>query len=162
AQRPAQAIRALRHLGEGVVRAVRGARDDELQVALPLTAPRLTLNRTITPHRAISFASVALDDVKAVKRALGVTVNDVVLAVTAGAMRSYLERRDELPDKPLVAAIPTSVRVEGQRFGNRISSMFASLPVEVADPVERLETVARSMSGAKQVHEHLGGSTLEE
>jgi WS/DGAT/MGAT family acyltransferase len=163
AKRPAKTIRAMGNLGQGVVRAVRRARDTALHVTLPLTAPRLSLNRTITPHRVVSFASVSLDDVKAVKNALGVTVNDVVLAIASGALRSYLERRDELPDRSLVAAIPTSVRVEGTpEFGNRVSSMFASLPVEIADPVERVHAVARSMTGAKGVHEEVGGSTLEE
>jgi WS/DGAT/MGAT family acyltransferase len=78
-------------------------------------------------------------------------------------LRSYLERRDELPDRALVAAIPTSVRAEGTpEFGNRVSSMFAALPVELDDPIERVQAVARSMAGAKGVHEEVGGSTLEE
>jgi WS/DGAT/MGAT family acyltransferase len=163
AKRPLKTVRAMRNLGRGVVRAVRRARDTALQVTLPLTAPRLSMNRTITPHRIVSFSSVSLDDVKAAKNALGVTVNDVVLAVAAGALRSYLDRRDELPDRALVAAIPTSVRAEGTpEFGNRVSSMFASLPVEIDDPIERVRAVARSMLGAKGVHEEVGGSTLEE
>jgi diacylglycerol O-acyltransferase len=124
----------------------------------------LSMNRTITSHRVIAFSSVPLADVKAVKNALGVTVNDVVLAVTAGALRSYLERREELPDKALVVSIPTSVRAadDADKFGNRVSSMFASLPVEIDDPVERVRTVARSMSGAKGVHEEVGSSTLQD
>jgi WS/DGAT/MGAT family acyltransferase len=163
ARRPAKAVRALSNLGRGVVRAVRRARDTALQVTLPLTAPRLTMNRTITPHRTVAFTSVSLDDVKAVKNALGVTVNDVVLAVAAGALRSYLERRRELPERALVASIPTSVREAGApEFGNRVSSMFASLPVELDDPIERVRAVARSMTGAKGVHEEVGGYTLEE
>jgi WS/DGAT/MGAT family acyltransferase len=98
-----------------------------------------------------------------VKNALGVTVNDVVLTVTAGALRIYLSGRDELPDRPLVASIPTSVRAEGDdRFGNRVSSMFAGLPVEIDDPIERLRAVASSMTGAKVMHEDMGGTTLED
>ena len=97
------------------------------------------------------------------KNALGVSVNDVVLATTSGALRAYLERRRELPDRALVAAVPTSVRADVEReFGNKISSMFASLPVELSDPIECVEDVARSMAGAKQIHEYIGGSTLEE
>jgi WS/DGAT/MGAT family acyltransferase len=162
-KRPVKMMRALNNLGQGVVRAARRARDDELQVALPLATPRLSMNRTITPHRKVSFSSVSLDEVKAVKNALGATVNDVVLAIAAGALRTYLQRRGELPDRALVAAIPTSVRAADDRdFGNRVSSMFAALPVEIADPRERVLAVARSMSGAKGVHEEIGGSTLEE
>jgi diacylglycerol O-acyltransferase / wax synthase len=163
ARRPAEAVRAAVNLGQGVARAIRRARDAALHVTLPLTAPRLSMNRTITPHRIVSFSSVSLDDVKTTKNALGVTVNDVVLAVAAGALRSYLEARGELPDRPLVAAIPTSVRhADTPAFGNRVSSMFASLPVDVDDPIERVRAVALSMTGAKGVHEEVGGSTLEE
>jgi WS/DGAT/MGAT family acyltransferase len=163
AQRPVQFVKAANNLGRGVWRAARRARDHHLDVALPLTAPRLSMNRTITPHRKVAFASVAIDDVKAVKNALGVTLNDVVLAVTTGALRAYLERRGELPDRPLVAAIPTNVRSGDDRtYGNRVSAMFASLPVDRADPIERVEIVRRSTSGAKEVHGVVGETTLEE
>jgi WS/DGAT/MGAT family acyltransferase len=163
AQRPAKIVRAVTNFAPGVVRAVRRARDEALDVALPLTAPRLAMNRTITAHRTINFATVSLADVKAVKNALGVTVNDVLLAIVTGAMRGYLDRRGELPDRPLVASIPASVRDEGEHeLGNKISSMFASLPVEIADPIECVHAVARSMVGAKHMHEEVGGSTLQD
>jgi WS/DGAT/MGAT family acyltransferase len=163
AQRPMKFMRAVTNFVPGLVRAVRRAYDEELNVALPLTSPRLSMNRSITPHRVIAFSSVSLADVKALKNALGVTVNDVVLAVTAGALRNYLAGREELPDKPLVAAIPTSIRATtDQQFGNRISSMFAGLPVELNDALDRVNAVARSMSGAKGVYEEVGGSTLQD
>jgi len=163
AQRPAKIARAVVNSVPGVVRAIRRARDEALDLALPLTAPRLAFNRTITPHRVSAFSSVALDDVKAVKNALGVSVNDVVIAVTAGAMRTYLEHHYELPDRGLVAAIPTSVREEGDPlFGNKVSSMFATLPVEIDDPLERVRVVSRVMIGAKNLHADVGGSSLED
>lgn len=163
AQRPAHAVKAAQRLGQGLTRAIRRVRDEALEVALPLTAPRLAMNRTISPHRRIAFASVPLAEVKAAKNALGVTVNDVVLAVTAGAMRTYLEHSGELPDRPLIAAVPTNERVETDRgMGNRVSVMFTALPVDVADAIGRVRAVQRSMSGAKGVHEHVGGATLAE
>ncbi len=126
-------------------------------------APRLSMNRTITPRRIVSFSSVPLADIKAIKRTLDVTVNDVVLAVTTGALRTYLLERSELPDRPLVASIPTSVRAEGDpQFGNRVSSMFAALPVEIDDPVECVRAISRSMTGAKHLRDEIGGSTLED
>jgi WS/DGAT/MGAT family acyltransferase len=162
-EHPPNVVRALVNFVPGVVRAIRRAREQDLKVALPLTAPRLSLNRTITAHRVISLASVSLADIKTVKNALGVTVNDVVLGVMAGALRSYLLSRDELPDKALVAAIPTSVRTDDDdQFGNRVSSMFASLPVELVDPIDRVHAVADSMSGAKSVFEEVGPSTLQD
>jgi len=162
-QRPLHFMQAAANLVPGLWRAVRRARADSLDVALPLTAPRLSMNRTISARRVVAFSSVSLAEVKSVRRALGLTVNDVVLAIATGALRTYLERRGELPDKPLIASVPTSVRVENdQGFGNRVSSMFAALPVEITDPVERAKSVARFMSGAKQVHEDVGGSTLHD
>ena len=160
---PARMFHAVRNLTPGLLRAVRRTREESLDVALPLMAPRLSMNRSIGPHRIVGLSTVPLADVKAVRSAFGVTVNDVVLAVTAGALRSYLDRRGELPDRSLIAAIPTSTRTEtDDGFGNRISSMFAALPVELPDAFDRLEAVARSMSVAKSMHEEVGGSTLED
>jgi diacylglycerol O-acyltransferase / wax synthase len=162
-QRPGRMVKATTNLVPGLVRAVRRTRDEGLDVALPLNTPRLSMNRTITPRRLVSFSSVPLADVKAVKNSLGLTVNDVVLATTAGALRTYLINRDELPDKSLVASVPTSVRGDDDdQFGNRVSSMFASLPVEISDPVERARAVASYMAGAKEVHGEVGGSTLQD
>jgi diacylglycerol O-acyltransferase / wax synthase len=163
AQSPVQLVRAASSLGRSVVRGIQRARERSLDVPLPLTAPRLTMNRSITPHRKVAFASVPLAEIKETKNALGVTVNDVVLGITTGALRSYLLRRDELPDRSLVAAIPTDIRAEGENeLGNRVSAMFASLPVEIEDPLERIEAVRRSTTGWKQVHEVVETSTLED
>ncbi len=162
-QRPLQFVKAANNLTRGLARAVQRTRDESLDVALPLTAPRLSMNRTITPHRKVAFSSVPLADVKAVKNALGVTVNDIVLAIATGALRSYLMHRDELPDKALVAAIPTNTRSDGEGgMGNRVSAMFAGLPVELSDPLERVQAVRRSTVGAKGVAQEVGGTTLEE
>jgi WS/DGAT/MGAT family acyltransferase len=163
ATRPVQFVKAANNLGRSVVRGVQRARERELDVPLPLTAPRLSMNRSITPHRKVAFESVPLADIKAAKNALGVTVNDIVLSVAAGALRTYLTRRNELPDRALVAAIPTNIRVEGEReLGNRVSTMFASLPVEIENPLARVEAVASSTTGWKQVHEVVDTDTLEE
>ena len=163
AQKPLYFVKAANNLGRGLMSAVQRAREESLDVALPLTAPRLSMNRTITPHRKVAFASVPLADIKAAKNALGVTVNDIVLAIASGALRNYLEKHDELPDRPLVAAIPTSIRGDGEReYGNRVSAMFAALPVEVEDPIDRVNAVQRSTAGAKGVHEQIGSSTLQE
>ncbi len=138
--------------------------DDAVEMTAPLTAPRLAMNASISPRRKIAFASLPLDDVKRVKNAFGVKVNDVVLAVVAGALRSYLEQRGELPDRSLTATVPTSVRAEDQRgaMGNRVSALFTTLPVELADPVERLVEVHHATAGAKLVHEDIGAETLQE
>ena len=132
--------------------------------AAPFTAPRLPWNTAITPHRKVAFSSVSLADVKVVKDAFGLTVNDVVLTVVSGALRIYLSGIDALPDKPLVAVVPTNVRTPDTKgaMGNVVSAMFASLPSEQADPVKRLALVAESMSQAKQTQRDLGGTILGE
>jgi diacylglycerol O-acyltransferase len=164
ARQPLLMARAMRRLVRSATRVAKRARDESTGAAVPLTAPRLAMNGTITPHRKIAFSSIALADVKKVKNAFGVKVNDVVLAVTAGTLRTYLSGRGELPDRPLIATIPTSVRTEDQKteMGNRVSAMFAALPVEIDDPVERLLAVHRSTVGGKQMHEDIGGNTLQE
>ncbi|MFN2537206.1 MAG: wax ester/triacylglycerol synthase family O-acyltransferase [Mycobacteriales bacterium] len=118
--------------------------------ALPLTAPRAPFNGSITPRRAVAYIDVALDDVKAIKSAVGGTFNDAVTAITGGALRNYLLKRDELPDSSLIAVIPVSTRGdETDVAANRTSAMFTSLGTDLADPIERLKAVRRSNQVAK-------------
>ena len=76
--------------------------------------PKTPFNGRVSPHRRFAFGSLSLDAVKALKNELGITVNDVVVALCAGAVRDWLLERDELPDDPLVAMVPMSVRTEEQ------------------------------------------------
>lgn len=128
----------------------------------PLRAPRTPFNRTISPHRRWAFRTVPFTDVKAVKDAAGCTVNDVVMAMTAGALRTWLSDHDALPDVPLIAAIPVSVRTEEQRgqLGNRVSTMTAPLPTDTADPLERLRLSQDAMRAAKDTHGALPADLL--
>jgi WS/DGAT/MGAT family acyltransferase len=117
-----------------------------------LTRPSTRFNNKISPHRRFAFTSVPLEDVKAVKTALGVTVNDVVLGMCAGALRTYLEKRDELPEESLRCMIPVSVRTaeEANTWGNRVSGMLAALATDVADPVARLQVIHEETLRAKE------------
>jgi WS/DGAT/MGAT family acyltransferase len=164
ARQPVRMARAVVHLGKSLARLGSRIRNDPVpQAGVPFTAPRLQWNCMITPHRQVAFAGISLDDVKVVKNAYGATVNDVVLAVLAGAFRRYFEERDEVPDRSLVAVIPTSVRsMDEKHLGNRVSAMFAQLPTDQEDPLVRLDGVRQTMTGAKRVHEDIGGNTLEE
>lgn len=117
-----------------------------------LHAPRTPFNGPITAHRRFAYGSVPLDDVKRVKTALGMTVNDVVMTLTTAALRRWLLDHDALPPTPLVAAVPASIRVEDQRgaAGNQVSVMVAALPTHLRDPLERAHAMRDSMLEAKQ------------
>ena len=117
------------------------------------TAPTTRFNAPISQQRRFAAARVPLQRVKAVKDAYGVKVNDVVLAVVTGALRSYLDRGGELPDRALVAQVPVSTRTDATAVGNSISSMTVSLPTEVSDPVARIRAVYSETQAAKQMAE---------
>jgi len=151
------AARAVRHVASAAGSLLRSTSSD---VPLPLTAPRLSFNGPLTARRDVRFTSIPLDDVKTVRRAFDVTVNDVVTALVAGALRRVLVAHDEVPDRPLVAAVPTSERsAEDGAGGNRISAMFYALPVHLDDVAARIEAVQRSASAAKEVHAVAGVGT---
>ena len=132
------------------------------KAALPLSAPRTSFNGSLTRRRSVAFAAIGLEDVKRLKTERGTTVNDVVLAVCAGALRRFLEEGDELPDKPLVAVVPVSVRPSNPdaHGSNKVSSMFVQLPTQLDDPLERLEAIHEGTKGAKEEHNALGADTL--
>jgi diacylglycerol O-acyltransferase len=126
-------------------------------------APPTPYNVPIGPHRRFTWVDSQLDEVKGVKKALGGTVNDVVLAAVSGALRRHLRRRGvDVDDLALIAMVPVSVRSDIERgaLGNKVSSMFAPLPVNIADPVERLHKVSDSMRGLKEGGQAVGAAML--
>jgi WS/DGAT/MGAT family acyltransferase len=134
------------------------------RAALPLTAPRTSLNGAVCSRRRLAFTAASLDDVKRVKNAVGCTVNDVILALCTGALRSYLLAGDELPEQPLVAVLPVSVKPDtaALRGTNKVSAMFVQLPTHLADPLERLDHIQADTRGAKEEHQALGADTLQQ
>ncbi len=135
---------------------------NDAPAAMPFTAPRTSFNATITARRSVAFTDVSLADIKMVKNAFGVTVNDVVTAVVGGALRHYLEDLGELPDRPLLAAAPISVHDQTtKREGTtKVSVMFSTLATDEKDPVERLRTIASANTRAKEIHNMVGADTL--
>jgi WS/DGAT/MGAT family acyltransferase len=132
------------------------------KAALPLTAPRTSFNGALTRRRSVALTAIGLEDVKRLKNATGTTVNDIVLAVCTGALRTFLLAGDELPDRPLVAVVPVSVAtdVSFQKGSNQLSSMFVQLPVDLDDPLERLRAIHDGTTGAKAEHSALGDDML--
>jgi len=133
------------------------------KAAMPLTAPRTSINVAVHARRRVAFAAANLADVKKLKKAMGTTVNDVVLAICAGALRSYLLAGDELPDIPLVSVVPVSVTPEMAELkgSNKVSAMFVQLPCQLDDPLERLRAIHEGTKGAKEEHKALGAATLQ-
>ena len=129
----------------------------------PLRAPRTSFNTTITPHRRTAYTQMPLGDVKAIKRAFGTTVNDVVLAIVSGGLRRYLQTRNEMPDRSLIAAVPVSVRTDEEKAevgSNKVSAMFSTLATDIDDPVERLKAIHEANKGAKEEHKAIGADML--
>jgi WS/DGAT/MGAT family acyltransferase len=128
------------------------------------TAPHTSFNGRISPHRRFAFGRLSLDEVKAIKNHYGTTVNDVVVSLCAGAVRRWLLEHEELPEGPLVAQIPVSVRAEDQvgTYGNRILLMSAPLFTDIEDPVERLRATHEFLSDMKQRHKALPATLLQD
>ncbi|MCA9771258.1 MAG: wax ester/triacylglycerol synthase family O-acyltransferase [Myxococcales bacterium] len=138
---------------------------DQEAPTLHATAPKAPWNATISAQRAYDAVSIPLEDVKAIKRAVeGATVNDVILAICAGALRRYLAARGTLPDEPLRAVTPVSVRTPEQMgtMGNKVSVMPCGLATDEKDPLERLRRIHDDMAQSKRVHGALDTQVLME
>ncbi len=131
----------------------------------PFNTPRTPWNAPLTAHRRVAFASISLDEVKSMKNAFGCTVNDIVLATATGALRQYLQRLDALPDRPLLAACPVSVRNDQTAdidSANKVSTMFVSLPTHLDDVDAQIAHIRAATKGAKEEHNAAGARTLLE
>jgi diacylglycerol O-acyltransferase len=127
-----------------------------------LRAPATSFNKTIGPDRALSFASVPLDDVKQLKAKHDVKVNDVLLALVAGALHTYLVETGGAPDASLTAGVPISTRSEGDStLDNQVSTMFVSLGTDIADPVERLRVIQASTATGKALSKAMSGHHIQ-
>jgi diacylglycerol O-acyltransferase len=148
--RPVQLVKVVPATASTIVDTVIRARSGAAMAA-PFTAPSTPFNAQVTAERSIAFAQLDFEDVKRVKNRFDVKVNDVVMALCAGALREFLRDRGELPDKPLVAVVPMSVHDKCDRQGrNQVSGMFCNLQTAIEDPGERLRAIAEADSRAKE------------
>lgn len=133
-----------------------------LTQAMP--APPTPFNRGVTAHRRVAWCSVALDEIKEIKRAFGTTLNDVVMAICGGALRRYLERANALPKDPLIAMVPVSMRTgdEADTYTNRVSGVLAEIATDEDDPVTRLKRTSRAMADAKEMHRAIPAELLQD
>lgn len=132
--------------------------NSELRTHLPeifaqarsMRAPSTRFGNMLGPHRRFAYGSTPLDELKQIKTAFGVTLNDVVLAICGGALREWLQVRDELPDESLIAMVPVNIREgDAMEAGNAISAVGGKLFTNIADPVERLGLVSDAMKAQK-------------
>lgn len=156
-----------RLLGDAVVTTFKAGIAARTQKNAPkssFTAPPTPLNRLVSPKRMWNTAILSLDRVKALKNTMGTTLNDVVLAICAGALRRYLSEKDKLPNKPLVAMVPVSLRTETKAgdTGNKISPIFVQLATNVEDPIERLEVIHENTTRQKAYQKAVGAKGLSQ
>jgi WS/DGAT/MGAT family acyltransferase len=129
----------------------------------PFAAPQTPFNASITADRNVAFAQLDLADVKKVKDHFGVKVNDVVMALVSGVLRSFLIQRDELPENTLVAMVPVSVHDRSDRPGrNQVSGMFSSLHTDLDDVGQRLMAIAEGNTVAKEHSSAIGATLLQD
>ena len=165
---PGEIVRSVRALVRGPRRIARAAADSLVGLGAMAWAglrppPSSPYNTRIGPHRRFTWVRTSLDDVKAVKNQLGGTVNDVVLAIVAGALGRHMRRHGEDVDGgELRAMVPVSVRAEEERgaLGNRVAAMMAPLPVGEEDARQRLETVSTAMQDIKRSGQAVGAQVL--
>ena len=152
------------HTGRAVLRTRRHQRESPADVPRPiLDVPRVSFNGALTPERCFTTATVPLAEIKEVRRRHGVSVNDVALAVVAGAMRAWLDDRGERPSRPLVAGVPVGTDAPGsvpRLGGNRVSNLFTSLATDVDDPHQRLHLISRTTAASKAIQQTLGPQML--
>ena len=154
-------LRALRH-GHAVREAVQAAGAELARVVRAPSAPRTTLNRPVRPGRRIRFIRLDLGEVRAAAHAAGGTVNDVVLTVIAGGLRSLLLERGEAVDRPLIASVPVSLRraAEATGLGNAVGTIAVPLDVSEHDARRRLRRIVEETRRAKreQHPEHISAA----
>lgn len=160
ARRPAQMIRLLAPTVRAVIETLRRVASRRA-MALPFSAPPTALNGRTTGDRTLALARLELDDVKKVARHFGIKVNDVAMALVARQARQFFLDRGELPKRTLVALVPVGAHEDPDcQARNQVSGIFAKLQTQIADPVERLRSIAEASAVAKEHSSALGVTLL--
>ncbi|MDG4666398.1 wax ester/triacylglycerol synthase family O-acyltransferase [Mycobacterium sp. 236(2023)] len=162
ATRPLKLVNVVPSTLTTVIDTVKRARSGQAMKP-PFMAPKTPFNANVTTHRNVAFAHLDLDDVKSVKNYFGVKVNDVVMALVSGVLRSFLLERGQLPENSLVAMVPVSVHEKSDRPGrNQVSGMFSTLETSIEDPAKRLRAIADANVVAKQHSSAISATLLQD
>ncbi len=147
----------------GGINVLRNLKHRAIDVPYPFVTPRTVFNHRLSPERSFATTSLPLAELKAVKHAARVTLNDVVLATVAGALDRFFEARGETLSKPLIASVPMAVATPGsapREAGNRVANLFTSLCNDVRDPLERLRKINAVTKQSKEIQRQLGIETM--
>jgi diacylglycerol O-acyltransferase / wax synthase len=149
--------RTIGYTAQGINRVRRSSKKLSPELTRPFTPPPTFMNHMLTPDRKFATATLALADVKETSKQLGVTLNDMVLALSAGALRKLRLRYDGTADHPLLASVPVSFDFSPDRIsGNYFTGMLVALPSDVEDPLERVRRSHENAADAKESHQLLG------
>jgi WS/DGAT/MGAT family acyltransferase len=158
-QNMAEMPRLVVDAARGVVRLRKRNRQrrDHPDLAKPFNAPPTFLNHVVSPVRTFATATLSLAEVKETTKALGVTFNDIVLAIAAGGLRDLLLRYDGRADRPILATVPIATDKSAERVtGNEIGGLMVSVPVHVDDPLQRVKLTSLATARAKENNDLLG------
>ncbi len=162
AARPLKLVNVVPNTLTTVLDTVKRARSG-LTMTPPFAAPKTSFNANVTSHRNVAFAKLDLEAIKKVKNHFGVKVNDVVMALVSGVLRTFLLERGQLPENSLVAMVPVSVHDKSDRPGrNQVSGMFAKLETSIEDPAQRIKAIAEGNSVAKQHSSAISATLLQD
>lgn len=138
-----------RKVAQEVLKSIRSRKKDPDYVSV-FQAPKTIFNKRISGGRRFAAQSWDMQRIKSIGKAHGATLNDVILAMCGSALRRYLEELNELPDKPLIAMVPVSMRTDDSEGGNQVAMILANLATDQVDPLERLATIKRSVNNSKE------------
>jgi diacylglycerol O-acyltransferase len=144
-------------------RTLRQNADGDILPGPTVLAPKTKTSGKVSPRRSVAFTSTPLAEVKSIKNHFGVSVNDTIMALVAGGLRRWLADHRDLPDDPLAAMVPVSVRLPHEPgFGNKIAMMIPAVHSEEADPVKRLMLTHETMRSAKERHRAVPATLLQD
>jgi diacylglycerol O-acyltransferase len=153
----------MRRTTRGLFESNRRRRSFAIRPAMPLQTPRTSFNVSLSADRTFAMTTIPFEDLRAIRHAHGVTINDVFLCICAGGLRSYLTARGELSERSLVASVPVSTDAGEKRLsGNRVDNLYVAIGSDIADPLERLRRIHDETTAAKDVRSVLGSELFEQ
>lgn len=162
---PVRQLQVAAQAAPGIANVIKGLLAKDFKVSGELVAPRTRFNKALGPHRVVEGRSLPLAAIKAIRTAVpGAKVNDVFLTIIGGAMRKYLQAKDDLPKKTLTAMAPISVRSGEEKgdMGNQVAAMVVPLGTHLDDPIERLAFVYDRTTNSKAMTEAIGARNMTE